>query len=277
MVLDRPRVMGILNVTPDSFYDGGKYFSEKEIIIQAEKLLTDGADFIDIGGYSTRPGAEHISLEEELRRSVGAVKVLLKKFPEAFISIDSFRSEIVRAAVGEGAVMVNDVSGGELDPEMFNVVAALNVPYVLMHMRGNPKTMINLTAYDDVVQSVIDYFHPKVHKLTQLGVKDIILDPGFGFAKTREQNFEMLNKLDDFKIFEKPILVGLSRKSMVWKTLGISAAEALNGTTALHAIALYNGASIIRAHDVKECVEVVKLVSELWSNSTANVSNKGLR
>jgi dihydropteroate synthase len=263
MVLDSPKVMGILNVTPDSFYDGGKFLTEKQLLTQAEKLLNEGADFLDIGGYSTRPGAEEINVNEELKRSVGAISTILKTFPQALISIDSFRSEVARAAVQEGAIMVNDVSGGELDPEMFEVVSKLNVPYVLMHMRGNPKTMTKLTNYDDVVKTVIDFFHPRIHRLTQLGVKDIIVDPGFGFAKTREQNFEMLGKLTHFGILGKPLLIGLSRKSMIWKTLGIEPKDALNGTTALHAIALTKGASILRVHDVKECVEAVTLVKEL--------------
>lgn len=267
MVLDSPKVMGILNVTPDSFFDGGKFMSEVDLLRQAEKLLNDGADFLDIGGYSTRPGAEDISVDEEIRRSVGSIKTVLKHFPDALISIDTFRAHVAQAAVQEGAIMVNDVSGGELDASMFEVVAKLNVPYVLMHMRGNPKTMARLTAYDDVVRSVIDFVQTKIYQLSQLGVKDIIVDPGFGFAKTREQNFEMLHKLDHFSICEKPLLVGLSRKSMVWKTLGIEPKDALNGSTALHAIALMKGASILRVHDVKECVEVVTLVRELMKSA----------
>ncbi|HEY0740397.1 MAG TPA: dihydropteroate synthase [Chryseosolibacter sp.] len=263
MVLDSPKVMGILNVTPDSFYDGGKFLSEIDVLRQAEKLLIEGADFLDVGGYSTRPGAEDIAIEEEIRRSVGAIKTVTKHFPGALISIDSFRAEVARAAVLEGAIMVNDVSGGELDATMFETVAKLNVPYVLMHMRGNPKTMAKLTEYDDVVKTLIKYFHQKISRLTQLGAKDIIVDPGFGFAKTREQNFEMLHKLDHFSILAKPLLVGLSRKSMIWKTLNIEPKDALNGTTALHAIALMKGASILRVHDVKECVEVVKVMKEL--------------
>lgn len=267
MVLDSPKVMGILNVTPDSFYDGGKLISEPDLLKQAEKLLSEGADFLDIGGYSTRPGAEEITVDEEIRRSIGSIKTVLKHFPDALISIDSFRSEVARLAVDEGAIMVNDVSGGELDSSMFDVVSRLNVPYVLMHMRGNPKTMTKLTEYDDVVKTIINIFHPKIHQLTLLGVNDIIIDPGFGFAKTREQNFEMLQKLDHFSILEKPLLVGLSRKSMVWKTLNIEPKDALNGSTALHAISLIKGASILRVHDVKECVEVVTLVSELMKSA----------
>ncbi len=267
MVLDSPKVMGILNVTPDSFFDGGKFMSETEILGQAEKLLTEGADFLDIGGYSTRPGADDISIEEEIRRSVGAIKSVLKHFPSALISIDTFRSEVARSAVQEGAVMVNDVSGGELDSRMYEMISTLRVPYVLMHMRGNPKTMTKLTEYDDVVKNLLDYFHPRIHRLRQLGVHDILIDPGFGFAKTRAQNFEMLNKLDHFSILGEPLLVGLSRKSMVWKTLGIEPKDALNGSTALHAIALMKGASILRVHDVRECVQVVTLVSQMMRAS----------
>ena len=271
MVLDSPKVMGILNVTPDSFYDGGKFLSDADLLKQAEKLLTEGADFLDIGGYSTRPGAEEISIDEEIRRSVGAIKTVLKHFPDALISIDSFRAEVARIAVAEGAIMVNDVSGGELDASMFEVVSSLNVPYVLMHMRGNPKTMTKLTEYDDVVKTVINFLHPKIHQLTQLGVNDIIVDPGFGFAKTREQNFEMLQKLDHFSILEKPLLLGLSRKSMVWRTLNIDPKDALNGSTALHTISLMKGASILRVHDVKECVEVVTLVNELRKSTQPKI------
>jgi dihydropteroate synthase len=274
MVLDSPKVMGILNVTPDSFYDGGKYLTEKDLLKHVNKLLTEGADLIDIGGYSTRPGAEEISLEEEIKRSVGSIKIVLKHFPEAQVSIDSFRSEVARIAVQEGAIMVNDVSGGELDPAMFETVSKLNVPYVLMHMRGNPKTMTTLTDYDDVVRSVIDFFHPRIQHLTQLGQKDIILDPGFGFAKTRDQNFQMLQKLDHFEILGKPVLIGLSRKSMVWKTLNIQPQDALNGSTALHAIALTKGASMLRVHDVKECVEVVTLVKEMMRSSVPKIIKK---
>lgn len=274
MVLDTPKVMGILNITPDSFYDGGKYLTEKDVLKQAEKLLSEGADFLDIGGYSTRPGAEEIIVNEELKRSIGAIKTVIKHFPEANISIDTFRSEVARTAVEEGAVMVNDVSGGEMDSLMFDTVSKLNVPYVLMHMRGNPITMTKLTDYDDVVRCVIDFLHPRIQKLVDLGQKDILIDPGFGFAKTREQNFEMLENLDRFEILGKPILVGLSRKSMVWKTLNIEPQHALNGTTALHAIALSKGATFLRVHDVKECVEAVTLVSEVMKYRRSKISKK---
>lgn len=255
--------MGILNVTPDSFYDGGRFADERSVLGQVEKMLKEGASFIDVGGYSSRPGAENIPEEQELKRSVNAVKLIIEKFPEAIISIDSFRSNVVRAAVQEGASMVNDISGGELDPEMFQTVGSLGVPYILMHMRGNPQNMAQLAEYTNLVKEITDYFHPRIFELQQKHVKDIIIDPGFGFAKTREQNFELLNHLGDFGILEKPLLVGLSRKSMVWKTLNISAEEALNGTTALNTVALLKGADILRVHDVKEAVEVVMLCKAL--------------
>lgn len=260
MDLSVPRVMGILNVTPDSFYDGGRYTSEAAIAGQAEKMLKEGAAFIDVGGYSSRPGAADISSEEELRRVVAAIRAIMKNFPEAIITIDTFRSEVARAAVAEGAGIINDISGGELDPEMFNTVAALQVPYILMHMRGTPQTMNSMTEYDNLMRDIIAYFHQKIFALQALGVKDIIIDPGFGFAKTVQQNFELLDKLNGLRILDKPLLVGLSRKSMVWRTLGITPGEALNGTTVLHTLALLRGASILRVHDVKEAVEVVRLL-----------------
>jgi dihydropteroate synthase len=261
--LETPRVMGILNLTPDSFYDGGRFPSAEKILEQVEKMVKEGVDIIDVGGYSSRPGAEEISLKEEIGRVINGISAIVRHFPGTPVSVDTFRSEVARAAVQEGASMVNDISGGGLDPEMAATVARLNVPYVLMHMRGDPKTMSALTVYDNPVKDLLDYFHQKIHSLTQLGVKDIIVDPGFGFAKTREQNFSILNALEDFRITGKPLMVGLSRKSMVWKTLAASPEGALNGTTALHSIALYKGADILRVHDVKEAVEVIKLLSEL--------------
>jgi dihydropteroate synthase len=261
--LETPKVMGILNLTPDSFYDGGRFISTPKILEQVEKMVKEGVDIIDVGGYSTRPGAEEISLKEETDRVIGGIAAIVQHFPEIPVSIDTFRSEVASGAVQEGASMINDISGGDLDPEMAATVARLNVPYVLMHMRGNPKTMATLTDYENPVKDLLDYFHQKLHSLTQLGVKDIIIDPGFGFAKTREQNFAILNALEDFRVTGKVLMVGLSRKSTVWKTLAVSPEDALNGTTALHAIALYKGADILRVHDVKEAVEVVKLLSEL--------------
>jgi len=261
--LSEPRVMGILNITPDSFYDGGKFTEETTILKQAEKMLMEGATFIDVGGYSSRPGAADISEEEEKKRTLPAIEAIAKRFPESAITIDTFRSEVARLAVEAGASMINDISGGSLDKKMFDVVGALQVPYILMHMHGSPQTMATLTNYENLLKEVVDYFHQKVHSLYTSGVKDIIIDPGFGFAKTIEQNFELLRKLDYLKVLEKPILVGLSRKSSIWKTLTIKPEEALNGTTSLNTVALLKGASILRVHDVKEAVEVVKLIKAL--------------
>jgi dihydropteroate synthase len=257
--LDKPAVMGILNITPDSFYDGGNFNSEPAILKQAAKMLSEGATFIDVGGYSSRPGASDISPAEEIKRVVPAINHVIKEFPEAIISIDTFRSEVARAACDHGASIINDISGGSQDKLMFKTVAALDVPYILMHMRGTPETMARDTVYQNLLREIFDYFHPRLHELQQHGVKDIIIDPGFGFAKTREQNFELLGHLDMFHIFSKPVLCGLSRKSMVWKTLNITPDDALNGTTSLNTIALLKGASILRVHDVKQAKEVVDL------------------
>lgn len=257
--LSQPRVMGVLNVTPDSFYDGNKFKDEKAMLTQVEKMISEGADFIDVGGYSTRPGAEDISIDEELKRTIPAIQLIIKKFPDALISVDTFRSSVAEKAVDAGAIMVNDISGGALDEKMFSTVASLNVPYILMHLRGTPQTMTQETTYDNLIKDIIDYFHSKIFQLQNLGIKDIIIDPGFGFAKTVEQNFELLNKLDYFRILGKPILAGLSRKSMIWKTLKSNPEGALNGTTALHSIALMKGASILRVHDVREAKETILL------------------
>ncbi len=261
--IKKPVIMGILNVTPDSFFDGNLYTNEKKILSQVEKMIAEGATFVDVGGYSSRPGAEEITVEEEQKRILGAIKPILKKFPETFISIDTFRSEVAKAAVGEGAVMINDISGGSLDAKMFETTAQLKVPYILMHMRGNPKTMTSQTDYQHLVKEVMDYFHQKLNQLSQYNHSDIIIDPGFGFAKTITQNFELLNQLEYFSQLEKPLLVGLSRKSMIWKTLQSSPEEALNGTTALNTIALLKGANILRVHDVKEAREAIQLVDQL--------------
>jgi len=258
--LSVPKVMGILNVTPDSFYDGGKYNHETNLLKQAEKMLAEGVDFIDVGGYSSRPGATDISTEEELGRIIPVIKFLKKEFPSAIISVDTFRSHVAQAAVAEGAGLVNDISGGQLDPMMLETIASLRVPYIVMHMRGTPQTMNQLTDYDNLVKEELDYFHQKLNQLQAAGVADIIIDPGFGFAKTTEQNFELLNHLDGLSVLEKPILVGLSRKSMIWRTLKINPESALNGTTVLHTLALLKGASILRVHDVKEAKEVIALV-----------------
>lgn len=263
--LSVPKVMGIINITPDSFYDGGKTFSEKEILKQAEKMLSEGATFLDVGGYSTRPGAEDISDTEEIRRVLEAIENILKRFPEALISIDTFRSEVAKKAVEAGAAIVNDVSSGTLDAEMYNTVAKLKVPYILMHMRGTPKTMAKLTDYKNVTIEVLKDLAEKIALAHASGINDIIADPGFGFAKTREQSFELLNNLQLFQNLKVPILAGVSRKSMIYKTLETSAENALNGTTSLNTIALLKGASILRVHDVKEAVQCVKLFENLKS------------
>ncbi len=269
LTLDSPRLMGILNVTPDSFFDGGRHFSEASILSQVEKMLREGADIIDVGGYSTRPGATEVPVGEEISRVRKAIALITEHFPGTFISIDTFRSEVARAAVGEGAAMVNDISGGGLDPLMWDTVADLRVPYVLMHMRGDPSTMAGLTQYRHLVKEVLDYFHPRLFQLKQRGVADVIVDPGFGFAKTREQNFQLLTALDQLHITGHPLLVGLSRKSMIWKTLEIEPDAALNGTTALNAIALTKGAQILRVHDVKEAREVIRLITALRMSTPA--------
>lgn len=259
--LSTPRVMGILNVTPDSFYDGGKHTGDDGILRQVEKMLGEGAMFIDVGAYSSRPGAEDVPVGEELRRATNAIRLIVKNFPGTTVSIDTFRSTVASAAVSEGAAMINDISAGELDPHMFETVASLRVPYILMHMRGNPRTMNALSDYENPVKEIVTYFHKKIHTLHEHGVSDIIVDPGFGFAKSASQGFQLLDSLSYFGILGKPVLAGLSRKSMIWKTLGNDPDKALNGTTCLNTIALINGANILRVHDVKEAMEVVNLIS----------------
>ena len=261
--LSTPKVMGILNVTPDSFYDGGKFTGEKPVLDQVKKMLDEGASFIDVGGYSSRPGAAEISEEEEAVRVVPTIQFIIKNFPQCIISIDTFRSSTAIKAVEAGASIINDISGGEQDPRMFETVASLDVPYILMHMRGTARTMTTLTAYSNLLKDITDYFHTKIYRLHQLGAKDIIIDPGFGFAKTAEQSFELLHHLDYFKILAQPILAGISRKSMIWKTLQTTTEGALNGTTALNTVALLKGASILRVHDVKEAVECIHLIEKV--------------
>lgn len=264
LYLEIPKVMGILNVTEDSFYKGSRYTKEKEIIEAAVRMFEEGADIIDVGGYSSRPGATDIPEEEEGRRVFNALQLIIKELPQAVISVDTFRSGIARRSVLEyGAMMINDISGGEADKEMFKVVEELNVPYILMHMRGNPQTMVKETSYDDIVADILKWMGEKIVTLHSRGVKDIIIDPGFGFAKTVEQNFGMLKRLQEFSVAGLPILVGLSRKTTIWKTLGISAENALNGTTVLNTVALMNGANILRVHDVKAAKEAVILVGKL--------------
>ena len=261
--LSVPKVMGIINVTPDSFYDGGKTLGLTAILKQAEDMLTEGATFLDVGGYSSRPGATEVSEAEELQRVLPAIEAILKEFPNALISIDSFRSKVAKAAVESGTVMVNDISSGTSDSEMFATISKLKVPYIMMHMRGTPQTMTQLTDYENVTRDVLKYFSEKIAGARAAGINDIIADPGFGFAKTREQSFELLSNLELFKQLDLPYLVGISRKSMIFKTLEITIENALNGTTALHSIALLKGASILRVHDVKEAVECVKLLQLL--------------
>jgi dihydropteroate synthase len=258
--LDIPKVMGVINITPDSFYSGSRFTDDSSLIKAASTMLDDGADFIDVGGYSSRPGAEDISVEEEKGRVLRAIRLILREFPEAVISVDTFRSDVAREAVYDcGAHIINDISGGEADPEMFNLVAELKVPYIMMHMQGTPATMQSGPVYDDVVADILQWFGKKIVHLNSMGIADIIIDPGFGFGKTAVHNFDMLRRLGDFRAAGLPILAGLSRKSMVWRTLGLTQEEALNGTTVLNTIALMNGADIIRVHDVKEAKEAVKL------------------
>jgi dihydropteroate synthase len=261
--LANPAIMGVLNVTPDSFYDGGKYDSDEAILAQTETMITAGATFVDVGGYSSRPGADDISVDEEIRRISKAIKLIVKNFPETIISIDTFRSQVAHVAVQEGASLINDISGGGLDEGMSALVARLQVPYVLMHMRGNPQTMNQLSDYENIVKEVADYFHRKIDHLHKLGVKDIIIDPGLGFAKKAEQSFKVLDALNYLKIFNKPILVGISRKSMIWKTLKTTPDLSLNGTTCLNTFALLRGANILRVHDVREASEVCRLISAI--------------
>ena len=261
--LATPKVMGILNITPNSFYDGGKFQEESVVLNQVEKMLNEGATFIDIGAYSSKPNAVFVSEEEELQRILPVVQQIIKKFPEVIVSIDTFRAEVAKQCVLNGAALINDISAGHLDEKMLPTIAELQVPYIMMHMKGNPQTMQSLAHYDDIVKEMIYYFSERIFEARKLGINDLIVDPGFGFAKTLEQNYEVMQKLDIFKQLELPLLVGISRKSMIYKTLGTSAQEALNGTTFLNAIALEKGANILRVHDVKEAVECVKLFGML--------------
>lgn len=261
--LDTPKVMGILNVTPDSFFDGGKHNNIKQALLQTEQMLSEGAEIIDIGGYSTRPGAEDIPLEEEINRTIPVIKEILNHFPESVISIDTFRSKVAEAAINSGAAIVNDISGGELDNEMYNIVSKYNVPYILMHMKGTPQNMKLQTEYNHVFKDIAHYFSKKINQLTELGVNDIILDPGFGFAKTINQNYELFNQLEQFSFLQKPLLVGISRKSMIYKVTGTTSSEALHSTSALNLLALQKGAKILRVHDVKEACEIRTLFLKL--------------
>ena len=258
--LSVPKIMGIINVTPDSFYSGSRQQSIDEILKKADQMINEGAAFLDIGGYSSRPGADHISPEEELKRVIQPIEAINREFPEIIISIDTFRASVAKEALDRGAQMINDISGGDLDPKMFELVQSFQVPYILMHMRGTPQNMKERTEYADVVKEIIASISAKLNKLTKIGVNDILVDPGFGFAKTVDQNFEILSKLEALKILGRPLLVGLSRKSMIYKTLNVSPEETLNGTTVVNTLALLKGASILRVHDVKEASEAIELV-----------------
>ena len=261
-----PKVMGILNITPDSFYDGGKYKNESDILFQTEKMLLEGATFIDVGAYSSRPGAAHISENEELNRMIPVVDLLINHFPEIIISVDTFRSKIAKETIENGAAIINDISGGKMDEKMFQTIADLQVPYILMHMLGTPQNMQQNPVYEDVTKEIISFFAAQIYKLHQLKVNDIIIDVGFGFGKTMQHNYEILNNLSLFKILDAPILAGISRKSMLYKPLEIKANEALNATTVANTIALLNGANILRVHDVKEAMEAIKIVNQLESS-----------
>ena len=251
--------MGILNVTPNSFYDGGQFDTEDTILRQVAKMIDEGADFIDIGGYSSKPNAETVTENEEIGRVMPVIALILKTYPDTIISVDTFRSEVARLAIESGAQIINDISAGSLDAKMMETVAKHEIPYIMMHMKGEPKTMQTLTNYENIIKEMLFYFSEKIALAKRCGIKDLIIDPGFGFAKTTEQNFEILQKLDFFQLLELPVLAGISRKSMIYKTLNISANQALNGTTALNMIALQKGAKILRVHDVKEAKECVKL------------------
>ena len=257
--LSTPKIMGILNLTPDSFYDGGKFTDEKAILNQTERMLNEGATFIDVGAYSSRPGADHVSEGEELKRILPMVEMLYHEFPEILLSIDTFRSKIASNCLDSGAALINDISAGRLDENMLPTIAKFKVPYIMMHMQGTPQDMQQKTDYDDFLVDIIKYFSERIAEARALGVVDLIIDPGFGFAKTMAQNYELLSKLELFKNLGRPVLAGLSRKSMIYKTLQTDAENALNGTTALNMVALLNGANILRVHDVKEALECVKL------------------
>lgn len=259
--LSQPRVMGILNVTPDSFYAGSRTQTEAEIVRRVKQIVSEGAAIIDIGAYSSRPNADNVSAREEMERLRMGLKILFEIQPDAVVSVDTFRADVARMCVEEyGVAIINDIAAGEMDANMFHTVAALNVPYIMMHMQGTPQSMQQHPHYDNLLKEVFLYFARKVQQLRDLGVKDIILDPGFGFGKTMEHNYELLSHLEEFRIFELPLLVGVSRKSMIYRLLDITPQEALNGTTVLDTICLLKGADILRVHDVKEAVETVRIV-----------------
>lgn len=272
MDLSCPQVMGILNVTPDSFYAGSRKQTEEEIAARAQQILAEGGSIIDIGAYSSRSNAEHISAEEEMKRLRNGLEIIGREHPDAVLSVDTFRADVARMCVEEyGVAIVNDIAAGNMDSEMFSTIARLGVPYIMMHMQGTPQNMQQHPHYEDVLREVLYYFSEKVQRLRDMGVKDIILDPGFGFGKTIEHNYELLNQMEEFAIFELPLLVGVSRKSMIYKLLNITPEEALNGTTVLHTIALMKGANILRVHDVKEAVEAVRLTTAMREQSSASL------
>jgi dihydropteroate synthase len=258
-----PRVMGILNMTPDSFYNNSRVNGIDDALRRTEAFLNEGATFIDIGAYSSRPGAAEVSPDEELKRLVPVITAITKKLPEALLSIDTFRAGVARETIDAGAHIINDISAGGMDEAMFETIAALQVPYIMMHMKGTPQTMQKQAAYEHLTLEVIDYFSAKIAELKKLGVHDVIIDPGFGFAKTLDHNYELMARLQDFQVFGLPILAGISRKSMIHKLLGITAEQALNGTTVLNTIALLKGAAILRVHDVREAAECIALIEKL--------------
>lgn len=262
-MLNRPQVMAILNITPDSFFSGSRVADVNNLLTRAEKMLAAGADFLDVGGYSSRPGADHITEAEELRRVVPAVAALTKEFPHAYLSVDTFRASVADAALHAGAALVNDIAAGQLDPAMCATVAKHQVPFIAMHMRGTPQTMQQQTQYENLLFELVDFFQRTLSACAAARIHDVIIDPGFGFAKTVAHNFELLAKLERLHVLGVPLLVGLSRKSMIWRTLNTDAGGALNGTTALHMVALQKGADILRVHDVKEAREAITLYQQL--------------
>lgn len=261
--LSAPKVMGILNITPNSFFDGGKYKNEDELLERVEKMLNEGASFIDVGAYSSKPNAEFVSEEEEISRIVPVVNLLQKHFPDIILSIDTFRAGVAKICIENGAAIINDISAGKLDDKMLEIVAQFQIPYIMMHMKGTPQTMQAFTQYNDIIKDMLFYFSERIAAARTFGINDIIIDPGFGFAKTIDQNYEVLQKMELFQMLELPLLAGISRKSMIYKTLGINAENALNGTTVLNTIALTKGAKILRVHDVKEAVESIKLLTKI--------------
>ncbi len=265
--LSTPCVMGILNITPDSFYSGSRMQTEAEIAGRVTQIIAEGARIIDVGAYSSRPNAENVSAKEEMERLRSGLEILFKVQPDAIVSVDTFRADVARMCVEEyGVAIINDIAAGEMDEDMFRTVAQLNVPYIMMHMQGTPQNMQQHPHYDNLLKDIFQYFARKVHQLRDLGVKDMILDPGFGFGKTLEHNYELLSHLEEFRIFELPLLVGVSRKSMIYRLLGTTPQEALNGTTVLDTICLLKGANILRVHDVREAVETVKIVGQITNH-----------